>query len=746
MMKPNQSVSCHVRVTAAYPLRNQHYVFTGVFVRGANRTVGVSAKAFVKVICHENKLSIEPAVGQIFKLTGHCSKVIKDATGYELTECLFENPTQIKLILPAVAEEFINFIVKEPDFIGIGSAKARKLFDTFGAEVFDLLANHNHAQLSQCLTPEAASALIKGYQKYENLASAMWLAERKVPPRIQMKLFKYYKKKALDQVKDNPYILQTFGLPFADTDTLARTQFNITTDDPRRLNAIVEWAMREHCQAGGHTLAYCSDLFKAVLSITQDDELAEQAIMHTASNLGIHYDEVNKTIHHTGSYIMEKMIARRLIRLCRLPGWLVVFDDAYRHATENLPFALSPKQGEAVLGSLESSVFCLTGGAGTGKTTVMKTIVDAYQHAGFEVFATALSGRAAKRLQESIGLQTYTIHRLTHLKDATFESESPKVLIIDEASMVDVSNMYRLIMKIPADTRIILTGDDAQLGPIGAGLVLSEVVNSGILPVVELDIVQRQSDATGIPSYSREIRYGRIPASLSHKNIQFHACPKETVVEKVVDLYRNLKKEGEVQVIAPTRKLTQEINSMCQAILNPYGVKVLLQTANGEYENTGLRLNDPVIFTRNDYKKDLQNGTLGKIVALNKEKGNGTILSVEIDTGETKEIGYDHIDNLELAYAITLHKAQGSQFDQVIVPIVKSRLLDNSWVYTATTRAVQHLYLLGSDEVFRGAIETTSSLNERQVALAHLLQQENLLDENDRIRQLWLNHQRCTHG
>ncbi|MEI8628735.1 ATP-dependent RecD-like DNA helicase [Vibrio sp. M60_M70] len=166
--------------------------------------------------------------------------------------------------------------------------------------------------------------------------------------------------------------------------------------------------------------------------------------------------------------------------------------------------------------------------------------------------------------------------------------------------------------------------------------------------------------------------------------------------------------------------MTREINEHCQAIKNPYGKKVFL-LFDGEFEDVGLRLNDPVIFTKNDYKLDIQNGTLGKIIEVCNHDLVKAIVKVETDTGAVIDVTYNHIDDLELAYAITLHKAQGSQFEQVIVPLFRSRVMDNSWVYTAITRAEKSLYFLGSEKVLREAITTETAVNKRQVSLSSLL-------------------------
>ncbi|MCG9618592.1 ATP-dependent RecD-like DNA helicase [Vibrio diabolicus] len=716
-MSSKENLRFYVRVTSAFPLRDNKYMFYGVFVRGSHRSNKVSARSYAAIYCSESKFEVEPRVGQIYELLGKPEVRIKDDSGYEMTEVSFVEPYKIKIVLPETAEEFIGFISKEKDFVGIGEAKARLLFDTFGGTVFEILSQKDITSLKKVLTVDSAEALIAGYRKYENLRYASWFAEKKIPPRVQARLFRYHKANSVEQVKENPYLLQHFGLSFEETDNIAQMYFDIEEDDLRRLNAMVESAMRDYCSEG-HTVADVSILFSRIASLANDEDLAEEAIINAHSSLAVYYDPNSERIHNTGTYIMEKVIAKRLAKLSQKHEWLTVFDESHRKALEGIPFPLSYKQGEAVVRSLETKVLCITGGAGTGKTTVLKAIVDAYRYSGFKIFATALSGRATKRLSESIHMPTYTIHRLAMLDESEFESDKPTLLIIDETSMVDILSLYRLIMKIPPSTRIIFVGDDAQLAPIGSGLVLSEIVRSDVVSTVKLDVVQRQKESSGIPFYSNQVRKKIIPENLSFKNISFKSTPYDSLVDSAVELYLEL--GGNCQIITPTRKLTREINEHCQAIKNPYGKKVFL-LFDGEFEDVGLRLNDPVIFTKNDYKLDIQNGTLGKIIEVCNHDLVKAIVKVETDTGAVIDVTYNHIDDLELAYAITLHKAQGSQFEQVIVPLFRSRVMDNSWVYTAITRAEKSLYFLGSEKVLREAITTETAVNKRQVSLSSLL-------------------------
>ncbi|ELS3713238.1 AAA family ATPase [Vibrio fluvialis] len=709
-----------IRVTSAYGLRNGTYRFNGMFVRREDYVNSVSAKSFVMVEVSEKYLNVEPRAGQVWELFGSMRAELIERNGYELTQCNFFNP-EAKMVLPETAEEFIQFIAKEPDFGGIGEVKARKLFEAFGVRLFDLLETGVTKDISDLFTPRLAKNLLAGYRKYENLKHAIYLANMGVPPSVQEKLFKFHKSDAIQEIKKNPYLLQHFGLSFKDVDALATQSFEVDLYDPRRMNAIVESAMYQHCR-DGHTVAPIETLWHLVMEICEDDEhLAEECIVNAHSSLAIYYNSKTQNLHHTGFYVMESVIAKRIHHLTSLKnGWSVGADEVYRKAVTQFEFPLTEKQGEALIRSLEHHVFVLTGGAGTGKTTVVKAIVDSYLMLGFKVYGVALSGRAAKRLQESILIETQTIQRFLMLDDEDVCGSDSILLVIDESSMLDIPNLYKIVMKLPKHARIIFVGDDEQLPPIGAGLVLSELIKIGTIPRTHLDVVRRQKGETGIPVYSDSIRNGIVPTQLSYKNITFTPTDRANIVNAIVDLY--LKLNGEVQVISPTRKIASEVNRRCQAIANPYGKKLLITNVDGVVEDTGIRLGDPIIFTKNNYKNDTQNGTLGKVVGLRDNDNKSIFARVEIDSGRTVEISFDQLDYIELAYAITLHKAQGSQFAIVIAPAIDSRIFDRSWVYTANTRATEEIHWLGSEFAFKKAITSVPKASKRMVYLAELLE------------------------
>lgn len=385
------------------------------------------------------------------------------------------------------------------------------------------------------------------------------------------------------------------------------------------------------------------------------------------------------------------------------------------NALAELPYPLLPKQQEAVLTAVGSPISCITGGAGTGKTTVLRTVLRAYAQLGFQVMAVALSGRAAMRLHESIGFETSTIAKL--LKDNPIETETKAILVIDEASMVDLGTMYRIVNHLHPSVRILLVGDPHQLPPIGAGLVLADIIKSGAIANVELDVVKRQDATSGIPEYSRMVRHGEIPPQLSTGCIHFHETSPDTIAQTCTELYRQAPERS--RMVAATRAMTNDINQRCQQQLNSNAQRLEFSEF-GEQFTTDMTLNDPVLFTQNNYDAGVQNGSLGRLISVQQSDKHFGIVKLD-DRGEEIELTKALLDSLELGYAVTLHKAQGSQFPRVIVALSDSSMIDRAWLYTAITRAEVELHLVGTKQKMHHAIRSLSAHHTRQTHLAQLL-------------------------
>ncbi len=394
------------------------------------------------------------------------------------------------------------------------------------------------------------------------------------------------------------------------------------------------------------------------------------------------------------------------------------FDEALAHGMENLAFPLLERQVDAVCSSLLNPISVLTGGAGTGKTTVLRVILRAYQKLGYKIYPMALAGRAAKRIKEGTGFHASTIAGF--LKNVEISDDEQAIIVIDEASMVDLHTMYRLVMALHCNVRILLVGDPAQLSPIGYGLILHDVVKTSSIAGTELNIVKRQKGSTGIPEFTLAVRNGQVPTFTSPPNIRFHFAQPESLNQKITELYAQ--DPSNTQIVGATYSANyggiNTLNNLCQEQCNPTGERLEFDLF-GDRMYLNIRVNDPIIFTENEWDNDIQNGTMGRLVSTGEESQFGM---VELDDGRTVELTESLINIVQPAYAVSLHKAQGSQFPRVIVALTGSRMIDRSWIYTALTRAETHIDIVGTPpQQFEDAIRRTSAAEQRKTTLHRLL-------------------------
>ncbi|WP_050917707.1 ATP-dependent DNA helicase [Vibrio campbellii] len=723
------------RVTSIYRNSSRYGFLNGMPINVDKGSKDVKVKdATYRVIVGVNfsELPVKPSAGQHWKVTGVKDVKSVDVGDYTILEHTYSNAV-LECTMPTTSEAFVAFIAAQKDFKGIGEKKARTLWFRFQDGLYALLEDdneHNRKQLAEELTENAINCLYAGYEKYSNLKYANWMSKNYIPFDVQQRLFKFHGKKTMDAIKNDPYRLMTFGLSFAAADKLAKDKFFVLPIDERRLLAAVETSLQKEV-GKGHTCIDRPTLRKRLNELLNDIQLVDLALKTKAEKIRFVFNSEIDTYHPSGQLMMETVVAMRLSSLAKNNDQCdEAVNSAFIEAQSELPYYLTSKQCEAVMNALNNNVACITGGAGTGKTTVLRTTVKSFHLLGYTIHAMALSGRAAMRLRESIGFESKTIAAFLRGKVVSGEKQ---LLVIDESSMVDLPLMYQIITHITPEVRILLVGDPNQLPPIGAGRILADVIASGVIANTVLDIVKRQEGSSGIPEYSNLIIQGVVPPKLSVGSIAFHEVDNSSeIVETCRDLFRDSPDNS--RVMAPTKKLVEWINKEIQQVINKDGESIKF---GFDEWHTQIRQGDQVLFTKNDYKHDVQNGLLGVLTSVEKtvldtENGPEEFMGmIKVDCNRSVFVDMDIIDQVQLGYAMSLHRGQGSQFPRVIIALDKARNLDRAWLYTAVTRAEVEVHIVGRKDVLEQAIITPSHTSLRNTYLPSLIRKHRVQDDSE---------------
>lgn len=673
------------------------------------------ARKIINITANKSLLSVDVEVGQIWKVRGHSSTSQVHKNKYKLDEIRI-SASEMEIILPSNGEAFVQFVGAQKNFRGIGEVKARQLWNRWGEELIPKIKSGCKEDFRSILSEDSITALFEGFAKYTALEHLGFFTKHGIPQNVLQRIFKKHRSDIKQRIEQDPYRLLSFGLRWQTVDAIAQNKLGISRDAPVRLSAAIEASLLEESQKRGDTVLPHTVVRTALRTRLEDDHLVTRAL-HQRNESGAFVVSFFG-YHPTGMLIMESVIAKRLTSFTRKPMCFEILEtSAFKTEVNALGFQPTDKQRMAVANSYNNHVSVITGGAGTGKTTVLRLVAQTLKSMGISIHSVALSGRAAKRMSEATGMKSLTIAKF--LRSQALQGDG-KLLIVDEASMLDTQTMYRIVTHTTPEVRILLVGDVDQLSPIGAGHVLRDVVNSTMIPTTELDVVKRQKGDSGIPGYSQAIRTGVVPSKLTTEHVFFHEVEPEKIDATCISLVSENPKS--TMILGATYKSVyggiNKLNSLAQTALNP-GAKRWEFYVDGEYKHLDIYDGDPVIFTANDYNADIQNGTLGRMTSVNQEPGSFG----EIETHEKKVISVTRslLESLRAAWAISLHKAQGSQFKRVVIPLSSSRLIDRNWLYTAVTRAELEVHIVGSVDVFRKAILRESSSGKRQTHLTALL-------------------------
>lgn len=594
-------------------------------------------------------------------------------------------------------------------FPGIGNVLARRIVEAFGAEALQVLAQEPERLLEvPGIRERQLERMVASYKENRDVHELYaHLETAGVPGRFAAPIHRLYGEYATDLVRNEPYRLvrDLDGFGFGMADALARrAELDMTA--PSRLEAGLEYVLwtataEGHCclkedmllRRATVLLGLGADLLRPLLG-----EMVDFGVLPVSMAAGVPY------IYHPQVYEAETGAAYHLARLQRRAPAPRILAESSLQAQRIEP---SPEQREAMKTVLTAAVTVITGGPGTGKTTLVRGLLSCLQQENLRVVLAAPTGRAAKRLAETTGHRAATIHKLLEAgreeERAVFRRNGDNplkgdVFIIDEASMLDIFLLYRLLEALPSGARLVLVGDVDQLPSVGPGNVLRDCMAATAIPVVRLRTLFRQEEGSGIVTAAGEVLTGTVPRE--NDDVVLCECTEEEGREIILNLcraedYLTPERQFRCQVLSPMRKGicgTEALNATLQLAANP-------AAADGEQH---IRIGDKVMQIVNNYEKDVYNGDIGTVFAVTKQ-------TVAVDFRE-RELVYEGLERLELepAYAMTVHKSQGSEYDTVILALFGSqaRMLQRNLLYTAITRAKKRVYIVGERAALAKAVRT----------------------------------------
>ncbi len=656
--------------------------------------------------------------------------------------------TSYKRSRPNGRKELINFFSSD-EFPGIGKKKAEKIVDELGNEAIDKILQDPHALDFLKLGEEKTNAIVEQISSNHQTEQALYqLNNYGFGSTLSARIYQKYGAQTLDKITEDPYqlVLDVKGVGFKRADELAK-RLGITGDDPRRIKGALIQMVSLMINDTGDTFVPGDELIKRVSGVLNANSTPDldKKLLEGLKNLvkdGVLLVE-DGHVYEKSLSDSEWSIAQSLKMITdtfKGVSWTKKeFKKELKHVEKNFKVQYDESQENAIEQSLTHSLFLLTGGPGTGKTTIINAIVSAYAKLNdmtldpaSEDYAIALAaptGRAAKHMGESTGLPAMTIHRLlglTGTEDDEFAEPTLdcKLLIIDEMSMVDTKLFRTLITAVQPGTQVVLVGDKDQLPSVGAGQVFSDLINSEVFPTTILKEIHRQDEDSTIIQLAHDINEGIIVDDVfqNKSDRSFISCTSRNVPEVLSQIVSKSSERGfdiaDVQVLAPMYRGQagiDNLNLVIQNVVNPMAPR-RKEVSMG---NTNYRINDKVVYLVNTPEDNVFNGEIGKIIGILLAKENTDHVDKLVIDFDGNEVTLDRKDwlNITLAYCTSIHKAQGSEFEMVILPLVneESRMLRRNLLYTAVTRAKRLLIMVGDRSAFERSIRDQS--NERQTTL-----------------------------
>lgn len=675
-----------------------------------------------------------PFVSEGENITVRGSYVVHSEYGRQLKADSFEKriPEQPDAILKYLSSGVIK---------GIGPKTAEKIVEKYGADTFEVMSNHPDWLADfKGISPRRALEIGDEIRRQMGFYRLFDFCRDVVPMHVALRIYQNYGERAVEQLRTNPYALcgKIRGFSFTAADQIAMGAGGAPDARERVLGATVR-VLERACETGGHACLPVKQVVIEVASLLELDpkEVAEhEKDFVLEKQIGYLHRKADSLLYINRFYEAERSIAGRLLQLDRACVRYRVEDmePLVNRAMLESGLEYAAMQRKAIFEAASSGVLIITGGPGTGKTTIIKALIRIYESMGCEVALAAPTGRAAKRMAESTACEARTIHRLLEVEfrdeadgdeGATFARNEHNLLdadiiIIDEASMIDMFLMQALLAAIRPGARLVLLGDCDQLPSVGAGNVLHDLINSGCFNIVRLTEIFRQGSESLIVTNAHRINRGEMPVT-DARDKDFFFMKREggalistlaEVTAKRLPATYGVSAFDKIQVITPTRKGaagTETLNQLLQAELNPPAK----DKAEKKFRNVVFREGDKVMQIRNNYdltwdedgkeRFGIYNGDIGVI---GKIYDRQSYMMVSFDGREVK-YGFDLLEDLELAYAITVHKSQGSEYPFVVMPVTDfpPMLMTRNLLYTAVTRAKTMAVLIGREDALSRMVE-----------------------------------------
>lgn len=639
--------------------------------------------------------------------------------------------------LPATETAILKYLASGA-VRGIGKVTARRIVSQFGADSFEVI-EHNPQWLSEIpgISPKKAEQISASFAAQFGMRNVMMFCREYFGPTTAVRIYKKWGNGAVERIKQNPYILcgEIYGVGFEKADAIAK-DLGMKKNAPERIAMGLKYVLMHNTASNGHSFLPLDKLCavaKRLLSCEMNEIEDEAAALETRGEIVCVRHEGMKCAYLRDYYEAEKYTAEKLCALDRAGKNLgednVLSLISMVERESNMEYAVLQKR--AICQAASNGVFILTGGPGTGKTTVVRAIIRVFDAMGLRIALAAPTGRAAKRMSQSAGEEAKTVHRLLEMeygaedklrfrKNENDQLEDD-VIIIDEASMLDLMLTDALLKAIKPGARLILIGDVNQLPPVGAGHVFDDIIKSDRFATVELTHIFRQAQESLIVTNAHAVNHGEY-MNLESKSGDFFFLPRQEDAQTAATIAELCKKRlpksygltvfDGIQVITPSRKGdagTEMLNSALQSVINP--------PARGKAEKKvrdfTLREGDKVMQIKNNYDIEWnKNGTQGfgifngDIGVIKKIDLSEELITVDFED-KICEYDYTMLDELELAYAITVHKSQGSEYPIVIMPLYRytPKLLTRNLLYTAITRAQSIVILVGNGEVAKAMVD-----------------------------------------